>query len=753
MAPNTVEKPVITFSQEGGFYDAPLAITLYAPDARIYYTTNGNQPSRRSTPYRGPIDITETTVLRAIAYRDSQRSEYVAQTYFIGELPTKMPVVSIGISPYILFDSKKGLFLQGSNADTSRESRPGANYWSRREVTAHVEIYESNGQQVHNSRSGFRLFGGMSRLFPQKSIAIVARSGYGEKRIRHEVFGPEGKKKFKFLILRNSGSDWGKSHLRDAFITSTVANWELDLQDYRPAHVYINGSYWGIYNIREKINRYFLASHHDVDKDSLDLIEHYLTLKRGSSKHYQRLLTYLRENDLSDPVHYAHVRRQMDIQNYMDYQIAQIYFDNRDAGGNIRFWRPQTADGKWRWILYDTDWGMALHHKDAATYNSLAFHTEPDGPRWPNPPWSTFILRSLLENDAFRAAFINRFADRMNTDLQSDYMLYRLETMYQHLRPEMHRHLDRWRLSENRWESEMDHIRGFIRERPQHMWQHLQEAYQTGPRRAVQLSATAGGKVILNKNLEISSRPFFGTYFERIPITLQAIPNYGYRFSHWEGLDYDGRSDALFLRVDEQGLNLKAVFEPYQHPMAGQLIINEVAPNNKDSEDWLELYNATDQRVNLGDYILRDKKNNEFRLPAHAWIGPKDYLVICEDAQHFKETFPRAYNVIGNTGFGINKHQERLELFAADGAMIDSVGYRIPPTDSIFSLDLLLPRLDNGDAENWRQLVGEGSPNAPNPYYVASNIRQRQTLWMQIGLAFAVILLCVLLLVFRPYLK
>ena len=746
------EQPVITFSQEGGFHDAPLVISLYAADAAIYYTTDGKRPSRRATRYTGPIDIKQTTVVRAVAYRNGQRSAYVSQTYFVGELPTRMPVVSIGISPHILFDPSQGLFVQGSQADTSRESRPGANFWSRQEVTANIELYEADGRQVYSSLSGLRLFGGMSRLFPQKSMAIVARDRYGEKRIRHEIFGPEGKKKFKFLILRNSGSDWGRSHLRDAFITSIVSEWDLDLQDYRPAHVYINGSYWGIYNIREKINRYFIASHHDVDKDSLDLLEHYMTLKRGSRRHYQRLLSYLKENDLSDPLHYAHVRQQMDISNYMDHQIAQIYFDNRDAGGNIRFWRPQTPDGKWRWILYDTDWGMGLHHRDAASHNSLAFHTEADGPGWPNPPWSTFILRSLLENDAFRTSFINRFADRMNTDLQADYMRYRLETMYQHLRPEMHRHLKRWRIPEKRWENEIDRMRDFIAERPQHMWRHLQEAYQTGPQRPVYLSATTGGKMVLNKNLEISGRPFVGSYFARIPITLQAIPNYGYRFSHWEGLDYDGRSDALFLRVDERGLQLRAVFEPYRHPMAGRLMINEIAPNNKESEDWLELYNASDQRVNLDGYILRDQKNNEFRFPAHAWIGPQDYLVVCEDVQAFKQTFPRAYNVIGNTGFGINKHEESLELFTADGAMIDSVAYRIPPTDSIFSLDLLLPRLDNGNFENWRQLTGQGSPNAPNPYYVESNIRHRQTLWVQIGLAAAVVLLCVLLLVFRPYL-
>ena len=104
----------------------------------------------------------------------------------------------------------------------------------------------------------------------------------------------------------------------------------------------------------------------------------------------------MENNDLSDPVNYTYIQTQMDVQNFMDYQIAQIFFDNRDAGGNIRIWRPQTQNGRWRWILYDTDWGFGLHDDLAYKYNSLAFHTKPDGPRWPNPPWSTFILRKLL---------------------------------------------------------------------------------------------------------------------------------------------------------------------------------------------------------------------------------------------------------------------------------------------------------------------------------------------------------------------
>ena len=181
-------------------------------------------------------------------------------------------------------------------------------------------------------------------------------------------------------------------------MTSLVEDWDLEIQDSRPSHVYINGKYWGIYNIREKVNRFFLQEHTDVDIDSLDLMEHRMSLKRGNAIHYQKMLKFMRENDLSDPANYAYLNSLMEVNNFMDYKIAQIFFDNQDAGGNIKFWRPQTPSGKWRWILYDTDWGFGLHNDKAYKNNSLAFHTKEGGPAWPNPEWSTFILRKLFKN-------------------------------------------------------------------------------------------------------------------------------------------------------------------------------------------------------------------------------------------------------------------------------------------------------------------------------------------------------------------
>lgn len=740
----------IDFSVAGGFYEETVRLSLSSPGASVYFTINGNTPGADSYRYRRPITIKETTTIRAVAvHQDGRRSNIISHTYFIGEPESDLPVVAVSLPPSALFHPYRGLFVLGSNLVDTTWKKPGANFWSKREVPASVELFETDGECVHRSLSGFRLFGGMSRLFPQKSIALVARQRYGQKRIKHKVFGKGQPSKYKYLVLRNSGSDFGKAHFRDALMTSLVEDWDIDRQAYRPAHVYLNGRYWGIYNIREKVNRFFIASHHKgVDKDSIDLVEHRHTLKRGSIRHYQRLLDFIEENSLSPPANYAYIKTLMDVDNFIDFQIAQIYFDNRDAGGNIKFWRPQTPDGRWRWILYDTDWGFGLHDTKAYEFNSLAFHTEAHGPSWPNPPWSTLLLRKLLENDDFRHRFVNRFADHLNDSFREDQVVQRIDSFYHQLGPEIDRHLKRWKLSGRKWETEVSTMRQFAQQRPTYVRMHLMSQLSTGAQRRLVLSTNPGGRILVNDGLSVSGDTLEAIYFERYPIQVRAIAHQGYRFSHWEGIEVDPGVRELTFALTERVTRLRAVFERFDHPYEGKLVINEVCPKNKQTGDWVELFNNSDKRISLKYWTLGDLKRNEFTFP-EVYIRPGDFLVVCRDSAKFVQAHPEAYNVIGGLGFGLNKEEERLGLYSILGAMVDSIHYTVAPTDSSFALNLPLPGLDNSRPGNWAFQLGSGSPNAPNPYYVESEVRHVQAQWMQMGLAIGVLIMGVFVLIFR----
>lgn len=741
--------PEVSFAPEGGFYEDKQTIEIFSPDAEIYYTTDGTLPRRSSShKYRGSFKIDKTTVIRAFAYRNQERSFPISHTYFIDEPKTNFPVISIAITPELLFDAEKGLFVEGYNANDSIWRKPGANFWSRKEVSINTEFFEPDSICYFRGQTGMRLFGGMSRLFPQKSLTLVARSRYGNKRMEHEVFGKKGEDKYKFLVLRNSGSDFGKSHFRDAFMTGLLEKWDLEKQDARSAHVYINGEYWGIYNIREKINRYFLNDHFDIDKDSVDIIEHRLTRKRGSAKHYIRTLKFMLDNDLSEPPNYTYIKSRIDVENFMDYQIAQIFFDNQDAGGNIKFWRPQTEGGKWRWVLYDTDWGFGLHDRDAYRNNSLEFHTKPDGRNWPNPAWSTFILRKLLENSEFKRAFINRFADRLNTTFSKENIALEIDKHQNILEPEIERHLDRWRLGEKTWRKQIAIMREFGEKRQAYIRNHLREKFELSELNYLKLSTTEGGKIVLNDNIKVKSdEDFSGWYFSDVPVHIEANPRLGYRFVGWLGADEFENELDLTLNLTKKTTRLRAVFEKYDHPLAGKLIINEVNCNNKKAGDWVEIYNYSDKHINLDGWTFTDNKN-KFKLPAIN-VPPKDYLILCEHKTRFGTTYPDAYRFIGDLGFGLSKRSENLALFDERGAWVDSVAYVLPPTDSMFTFNLLLPHLNNSDQENWETINGFGTPCAANPYYVESNIQKERDRWMQIGGAAGVVIMCFFLLFFR----
>lgn len=737
----------LEFVPEGGFFSDATQVQLLSAGAVIYYTTDGSRPSINSKRYTSPISVKKTTVIRAIAMLKGKKSPSFSNTYFVNEPETTLPVISLSISSSVLFDPERGLFVKGSNATDSLWTLPGANFWSRREVTANFEFFETDGKLTLRDQVGLRLFGGMSRLFPQKSLALVARSRYGDNRFRYPFFGKKGLKKFKYLVLRNSGSDFGKTHFRDALMTHLVKGWDLETQDYRPAHVYINGKYWGIYNMREKINRHFIASHFNVEADSIDLIEHRLTKRYGSTRHYQRLIRFLEKNSLASDANFAYVASQMEVNNFLDYQVAQIFFDNQDAGGNIKYWRPQTPTGRWRWILYDTDWGFGLNDPKAFRNNSLVFHTEPNGPNWPNPPWSTLILRKLLENQNFRNQFINRFADRLNDDFASEKVLATIEKFYQKLEPEMPRHLERWRLKKKTWLTEVSVLRKFAQERPAYMRRFLIEKFKPGELLSLSLDIGHGGKVVINETIDCRDT-FSGQYFQKIPIKLRAVPNLGYRFVNWEGEDVSSSSPELSLQLNSpETWHIRAVFEKYQHPQAGKIVINEISCNNKQTGDWVEFFNNSSKRLNLKDWKFADSKN-KFRFPNYNLL-PKCYVIVCEDSTRFLKEYPEAQAIIGGLSFGLNKRRETLELFAEDGAALDSVSYDLQPSDSVFTLNLLLPSLENGDPGNWELTSGKGSPGSANTYFLTSEIDGKRSLFMQIGAASALLLLAIMALRWR----
>ena len=502
----TVSIPQVSI--DGGFYSTPLsvAITPASVNDIVYYTLDGSEPKETSTPYTNPIQISSTKVLRTKAFSTGfLPSKTITNTYLIN-FSTALTVVSLSTDPDNLFDEEFGIYAMGDSAEAAFPHF-GANFWQDWERPVHVELFETDGSKGFGIDMGAKIFGGWSRGNAQKSFALFARGQYGESILNYKLFDELPFEEYESFVLRNGGNDWLSTMFRDAFQTSLVDGIDIDKQDYRPALLFINGEYWGIQNIREKVNEHFLAQHHNVNPDSVDILEYFGEVVKGDSTEYLALHSFIENNSMAITSNYEYVKSQMEVDNFIKYFVSQIYFDNQDwPGSNIKYWR-KSGNGKWRWILFDTDFGYGIWNANAYQNNTLQFALETNGPGWPNPPWSTLFLRKLLENNSFKNDFINYFADLSNTNFKPATVVNKLNSMASVIQPEIVRHSTRWnQFTYDQWLTNVQNMRYFASHRITYMQTHFMQKFSLSGFAVVNVfnSDTSMGSIKLN-SLEIKS--------------------------------------------------------------------------------------------------------------------------------------------------------------------------------------------------------------------------------------------------------
>ncbi|MDG2124850.1 MAG: CotH kinase family protein, partial [Verrucomicrobiales bacterium] len=499
-----------------------------------------------------------------------------------------------------------------------------SNAWKReREVEASLEFYEPDDGETMRMNVGVKIFGGWgSRGYAQKSMALFARAEYGYGKIRHGFFPEKSVDTFESIVLRNSGNDnqgtWltyprppidefsnPASHgsyfvncnftmFRDAMMQSLMDETSLDTQGYRPTVLYVNGDYWGIYNIREKFTEHYLESTHDVSKDEVDLIESYGSANSGSSTVYNRMRDFINRRSMNDAANYQTVAEQyLEIDNFIDYHLAVIYGQNFDIG-NIKCWRRRTGDdGRFRWMLYDQDYSFNLWKpevylpamaRDYSDYdNMFEFSTNPrgSGTGWPNSGGRTLLLREMLESDVFKERFVQRCADLLNTLLRSDRVVARIDRMADVIRPEMGSHLARWSwagvqargfgiphkeedepLSVAHWERNVEVMREFARARPAKLRRDLLDHFGlAGGMATVTITTNEPDKGAVRVNtIDVSESPWSGVYFRAYPPTLTAVAKDGARFVGWSGA-VESSEESIQLPLDGGAVSVVAVFE------------------------------------------------------------------------------------------------------------------------------------------------------------------------------------------------
>lgn len=556
-------------------------------------------------PYFPVGPVRKGTVVKARAFKEGfLPSQVVTHTFFIepdGQNPFVLPVISLSVQENRFFDYEEGIYVAGKTFDLWREANPNqdayphspANYrntgdeW---EVPAYFEFFETNQTNpVLSQGVGVRIHGGATRAAPVKPLRVYAAQRYGTPTLNHQFFEELHHSEFKRILLRNSGNDAIFTYLRDVAIHRIVSPLIMDKMESRPSLLFLNGEFWGIYNMRERYDKYYLQRNYGVDAENLDLLELWGLPEEGDPLHYQQMLNYLEENDLSLSSNYEYINTLMDVQNYIDYQIAEIFSANTDwPAVNVAFWRLRTPqyepsaplghDGRWRWLFFDIDFGFSGYYPSSPSHNTLEYATMENSTHWANAQWSTFLIRKLLQNESFRIDFINRFADLLNTVFLPQRMVAIITAYKELYQPHMPEHILRWKSligSMTAWEARVNLMIAFANQRPDFQRQHIREFFNISQDEKwihIDVNDAQQGYVRINTidlipgqlGLPDTVYPWAGKYFHGIPITLKAFPKQGFKFSHWEGSLVD--SNCVITIIPSQDLNIKACFVQEEVP-------------------------------------------------------------------------------------------------------------------------------------------------------------------------------------------
>lgn len=692
-----------TISPAAGHYDTQVEVTLYHPDssAQLRYTLDGSIPDEQSPLYSGPFTLPaqagDLVPVRAVAFSPQRwPSQILTESYLFG-IQDSMPIWSLVADPEDLWGGSDGLY---------------ANYMSDLERPLHLEYWEPGQPRVFSMNAGASIHGGVSRGYPQKSLALKFRTGYQESSVSHPFFGTEGPSDFSRLLLRNAGQDWCDAHARCGLVARIAGNMDVDLQSFRPSVVYLNGKFWGIHNIRERIDKFHPQTNYGENPDRLDLLElNGWIVHQGDYQAFFQMEDFVLGQDLTREQNYQQVEGMLDIDSFIDYMIIELWSLNRDwPNNNVKFWRPRRADGKWRWFLYDLDgallsWGASVSDDFLPAAMSGGSTT-------------TDLFAALLSSNRFSQKFLNRYADWLNTSLRPEQTLQSLKSVSVQGYPAMASHMLRWGKSLSHWFAELEQVSGFLRQRNPHVWGHIIQNFGLAGTWQLELDVRPqGGGVVRLAAVEISEW-FEGNYFIGVPVQLEAVPAEGWEFSGFEGAPpSSGSSISLNPKADS---NIIAHFRP----VPSRAVVHEInyhSPDAFDAGDWVEIFNPGRELLDLSGWSVKDEDDShQYVFPTGTVLAPLEYLVVVQDVQKFTSLHP-GVSVHGPLGFGFGASGDSVRLFSQSGQLMDVVVFddEAPwptgPDGGGPSLELRSSWLDNSLSSSWgaSTMVG-GSPGSPN---------------------------------------
>ncbi|CAM3632075.1 hypothetical protein FSS13T_11870 [Flavobacterium saliperosum S13] len=540
-------------------YSAPIPISDRSSQPNKLSNISTTWDSEPDYFPNGPIF--KATVVKAKAIKTGALpSETVTKNYFIspqGVNRFTLPVISVSFDENGFYEYTDGISVAGIDFDTWRQNNPNdeadndyANWGRHGDTTERLANlnYFVNGQEVINQKVGLRLHGDHSRIYPNKSLRVYARSTYGADDLEYPLFADEPYTAYERVLIKNQGGDWNNTMFRDCLCNELVKDLRMETEAHQQVITFVNGEYWGILALRERYDDNYFKLVYNID--AVDLLNNHGTVKEGDRIDYDSFIAEIENRDLSLSTNYTYIQTRMDIENYIDYHVSNIYLNNDDwVTNNVVFWRKKTSlnpnapyphDGRWRWAFHDV----------TSTFGDPDFDTLADATTTDEDVhalWSTLILRKLLANDSFKIDFINRFADLMNTNFLSSRIVAQIDAMAAVIAPEMNDQYFRWKgpVSNSDWQYHLNREKTFVNQRPGYQRQHIRQKFgiSSNINATLNVSDITRGYIKMNTinikdgtpGINGNPYPWTGIYFHNIPVKLKAEALPGYAFSHWTG--------------------------------------------------------------------------------------------------------------------------------------------------------------------------------------------------------------------------
>ena len=422
--------PQVVVTLDRGLFTGLVTVRLAAPvsGSVVYYTLDGSDPMVGGHEYTAPLAVEETTVLRAVALRDGVPvSADITAMYLVGE-SVSLPVLSLVTDPAHLWDEATGIYVNPEERGREWE-RPVA-----------VEWLSPEGESVFSVGAGLRIHGNVSRRSAKQSFRLYFRREYGPRELAYPLFGMQPGQTHDRLVLRAGFDDswlrYGPEvlYVRDQLVRDLHGAMGQVAAQGRWVALYLNGVYWGLYNLTERIDESFLSTY--FGHDGWDLASG--DTEGGADEHvaWNEFVDWLTGADLRDDTQYVQALQQLDIENFTSFIILRLWAGDTDWGISNWYAARMRAgpDAQWRLFVWDAEASLGLHGLPAI---QSVIASGASGSLIP-------ILASLLANPQYQTYFIAQVERHLAEALATESVRDRLTVLAAELRPAMAAEAARW---------------------------------------------------------------------------------------------------------------------------------------------------------------------------------------------------------------------------------------------------------------------------------------------------------------------